>query len=227
MNAVGFELADVELVCLDMAGTTVRDAGRVLEVFDRAIVEIAQRQPTDQERDFVVKTMGQSKIEVFTALLHDEAKALQATRAFERYYQEAVEVLGVEEMPGATELFQRLRDRGVHVFLTTGFSASTQELLIHKLDWYSLIDGALCPTEQLRGRPHPDKLLAASLAARVTSMTNVVYVGDTIMDVQSGKNAGLGGVIGVLTGGFSEQALLHAGADRVLSSITELAVVLA
>lgn len=37
-----------------MAGTTVQDAGRVLEVFDRAILEIEGRQPTDEERAYVV-----------------------------------------------------------------------------------------------------------------------------------------------------------------------------
>ncbi|WP_298335261.1 HAD family hydrolase [Ferrimicrobium sp.] len=219
-----YELRNVELVCFDMAGTTVQDAGRVLEVFDRAILEIEGRQPTDEERAYVARTMGQSKIEVFSALLHSDVKAIQATQAFERYYREAVEASGVEEIPGATDLLRRLHHQGIRVFLTTGFAAVTQELLIDKLGWAPFIDGALCPTEQLRGRPYPDMLLAASLAAQVTSMAQVVSVGDTTMDATSGRNSAVGAVIGVLTGGFSEEALRQAGAHRVLPSVANLAL---
>ncbi|MCI2975996.1 MAG: HAD hydrolase-like protein [Ferrimicrobium sp.] len=222
MSVTNHYLDDVELVCFDMAGTTVLDSGRVLDAFDRAIIEITHRQPTHDERNFVVHTMGQSKIEVFTALLHDESMALQATEAFERHYEEAVQTSGVDEMQGAANLFAQLRKADIRVFLTTGFSATTQELLIDTLGWRSLIDGALCPTESLRGRPHPDMVLAAALAARVTSMAKVASVGDTTMDALSGKNAGAGSVIGVLTGGFTEQALLRAGATTVVASIADL-----
>ncbi|WP_298445421.1 HAD family hydrolase [Ferrimicrobium sp.] len=224
MMELRYELRNVELVCFDMAGTTVQDAGRVLEVFDRAIFEIEDRKPTDEERAYVVRTMGQSKIEVFTALLHSDSKALQATRAFEHYYREAVEASGVEEIPGATDLFRQLHHHGVRVFLTTGFAAVTQELLIDKLGWAPFIDGALCPTDQLRGRPFPDMILAASLAARVSSMAQVMSVGDTTMDATAGRNAAVGDVIGVLTGGFTKEALLQAGAHRVLPSVASLAL---
>jgi phosphoglycolate phosphatase-like HAD superfamily hydrolase len=47
-------------------------------------------------------------------------------------------------------------------------------------------------------------------------------VGDTTMDAHTGKNAGVGTVIGVLTGGFSEQALLGAGGTTVVPSIANL-----
>lgn len=169
--------------------------------------------------------MGQSKIEVFGALLHSDVKAILATRTFQRYYREAVEASGVEEIAGATDLLRRLHHQGIHVFLTTGTAAVTQELLIGKLGWAPFIDGALCPTEQLRGRrPYPDMLSAASLAAQVMSMALVVSVGDTTMDATSGRNSAVGVVIGVLTGGFSEEALRQAGAHRMLPSVANLAL---
>jgi phosphoglycolate phosphatase len=222
MTTSTYCLQDVELVCFDMAGTTILDSGRVMDAFERAIIAIEHREPTDDERSYVMSTMGKSKIEVFTALLGNDSKALQATHAFEQHYREAVLTSGVDEIPGAAQLFRQLRAVGMRVFLTTGFSASTQELLIDTLGWETLIDGALCPTESLRGRPYPDMILAAALAAQVTSMAKVVAVGDTTMDAHTGKNAGVGTVIGVLTGGFSEQALLGAGATTVVPSIANL-----
>jgi phosphoglycolate phosphatase-like HAD superfamily hydrolase len=49
-----------------------------------------------------------------------------------------------------------------------------------------------------------------------------VVVGDTESDARAGINAGAGLVVGVLTGGRSEQALRSAGAHEVLASIADL-----
>jgi phosphoglycolate phosphatase-like HAD superfamily hydrolase len=57
---------DIELICFDMAGTTVIDNGLVLEAFRRTIDDL---EVTGEERTlaeaYVIETMGQSKIEVF------------------------------------------------------------------------------------------------------------------------------------------------------------------
>ena len=56
---------DVELICFDMAGTTVLDNGLVLEAFRRTIedLEVGPDEAVSAEA-YVIETMGQSKIEV-------------------------------------------------------------------------------------------------------------------------------------------------------------------
>lgn len=212
----------LELACFDMAGTTVADEGRVIEAFRGALAEVTGRLPTDEEMAVVRTTMGQSKIEVFTRLIGDRALATRATAAFEAHYAEAIRTHGIEEVRGATALMRRLRRAGTRVVLTTGFSAPTQSLLIDALQWADLIDEAICPTQELRGRPYPDMLLAAALGARVTDLAHAMSVGDTPMDARSGKAARFGRVIGVLTGGFAPEALRAAGATDVVASVAAL-----
>lgn len=58
----------IELVVMDMAGTTVSDDGRVIEAFDAAATAVGLAESgADREdaRRYVLETMGQSKIEVF------------------------------------------------------------------------------------------------------------------------------------------------------------------
>lgn len=217
------EATPLELVCFDMAGTTVADDGRVVDAFDRALREVAGRPPTHDELATVRATMGQSKIEVFTQLLGDPDAAQRATHAFEGHYANAVRDHGVEEVRGAAALFGQLRRLGTRVVLTTGFSSVTQSLLIETLGWGDLIDGALCPSPELRGRPFPDMLLAAALHWKITDLACTMSVGDTPMDARSGARARFGHVVGVRTGGFTEDALRAEGATFVVDSVADLA----
>ncbi|MCU1404009.1 MAG: oxidoreductase, partial [Glaciihabitans sp.] len=76
----------IELVVLDMAGTTVVDDGIVERAFERAArrVGLDSYRPLDAALQYVRDTMGQSKIEVFRHLTDgDEAAAQTANREFE------------------------------------------------------------------------------------------------------------------------------------------------
>src|ERR1700722_16552637 len=80
----------IELGALDMAGTTVSDDGVVMQAFDRALEAVggvAGAGAVGDPGEFVLRTMGQSKIEVFTTLFGgDGDKAATANAAFEAAY---------------------------------------------------------------------------------------------------------------------------------------------
>ncbi|HEX4215759.1 MAG TPA: phosphonatase-like hydrolase [Candidatus Dormibacteraeota bacterium] len=217
----------LQLVCLDMAGTTVADAGAVMAAFGAALDEVkvpAARRPSME--DEVRRTMGASKIMVFRALLGDEDIAQQANRAFERAYDRQVESGAVAPIPGAEEVIRRLRVSGLQVALLTGFSASTRDRLLESLGWCELIDATLCPEEAGRGRPYPDLVLGALLVTGADDVAAVAVVGDTASDMESGLRAGASRRIGVLTGAHDEPALRAAGATDVVPSICEVPAVL-
>lgn len=214
----------IELVVLDMAGTTVRDDGVVEQAFQRAAERtgVADRMPRPQALQYVRDTMGMSKIDVFTHLAGgDVAAAIAATAAFEAAYSEIIAEQGVLEIPGAAEAIVGLRDAGLKVALTTGFAPVTRDALIDALGWHELIDLALSPVDAGRGRPAPDLVLTALLRTGTPSVQAVAVVGDTSSDVESGRRAGAGFVAGVLSGAHDRDAL--ADADAVLDDVTALA----
>ncbi|WP_019180291.1 HAD-IA family hydrolase [Microbacterium yannicii] len=219
----------VELVVLDMAGTTVRDDGIVERAFARAAnaTGVAERMPWAEALDYVRVTMGQSKIEVFTHLAGgDRAKAEEATAAFESAYSDLIVEEGVEPIAGARETLEQLRAAGLSVVLTTGFAPVTRDAILEGLRWRPLVDGALSPVDAGRGRPAPDLVLAALLHARASAVASVVVVGDTASDIASGRAAGAGLVVGVLSGAHDRAALEAAGADAVIADVTELPALL-
>ncbi|MEN2736180.1 phosphonatase-like hydrolase [Microbacterium sp. X-17] len=223
------DLADLELVVLDLAGTTVVDDGLVEQAFLRA-VDAAGLAVTDDEqrraRRFAHDTMGQPKIAVFRALADDEDQAEHANAVFESAYAELAADQGLRPVPGAEDLIRRLRSLGVAVVLTTGFSRATQDTVLDALGWRDLADLTLSASDARRGRPYPDLPLTALLRTGASSVEGMVVVGDTASDIASGLAAGAGLVVGVLTGAHDERTLTAAGADAVIGSVADLAELL-
>jgi phosphoglycolate phosphatase len=210
----------ITVACLDMAGTTVRDDGTVLEAFAGAVA--AQNLPArafNQAMTDVRSSMGQSKIEVFRRLLASEDNAQQANRIFEASYAESVRAGLVAPLPGAAETMTALRAAGIKVCLATGFAPVTRDALLDALGWRPLIDLALSPADAGRGRPWPDLPLTALLRLGGGAVSELAVVGDTASDVESGLRAGAGLVAGVTTGAGSRESLVAAGAPHVLDSI--------
>jgi phosphoglycolate phosphatase-like HAD superfamily hydrolase len=73
-----------------------------------------------------------------------------------------------------------------------------------------------------QGRPAPYMIFHAMEAARVSSVAEVIAVGDTPLDLQAGTNAGVRGVIGVLSGASKEERLLPEPHTDILPSVAEL-----
>ncbi|MEH0109310.1 HAD family hydrolase [Tersicoccus sp. MR15.9] len=219
------------LVCLDMNGTTVEDDGLVLECFGEALASqgIAPGSAAHQTMlSFVEQTMGSSRLEVFKRLFGAApGPALAANRVFERGYASAASGGRVRAVDGAVDVLLRLRDEGVHVALTTGFSRQTQNQILDLLGWTGLVDLSLCPDDAGRGAPYPDMVLTALLALDLDDVRAVMTVGDSRAAVLAGRRAGAGANIGVLTGPHGEADLLEAGADVVVPSVRAVPGVLA
>jgi len=212
---------DVELICFDMAGTTVLDNGLVLEAFRRTIEDLGvDANDAESAEAYVIETMGQSKIEVFTALFGERASI--ANEAFERNFVESAQVLGVSEIPGARSTVETLRDVGLQVALTTGFSPSTREALIDVLGWGDLFELRVSPVDAGRGRPAPDMLWCCALKAQITAASSLMVVGDTASDMIAGLRAGAGYCVGVLSGNDDQARLIANGADDVIDSVVDL-----
>jgi phosphonatase-like hydrolase len=215
-----------ELVVLDLAGTTVVDDGLVESAFARAWNRVRETEVGREAAiDHVRATMGQSKIEVFRAIA-DEETAQALNGAFEDALLELIDEGSCAPIPGAEETIRALRSRGLAIAFTTGFSRSTADAIIESLGWNELADVVLTPADAGRGRPAPDLALVALLRTQTSSVAAMVTVGDTESDSASGRAAGAGLVVGVLTGGRTESGLLEAGADVVLASIADLPAIL-
>jgi phosphoglycolate phosphatase len=217
----------IKLACLDLAGTTVQDDGAVMDAFAAALGEIGLEPGTpEHERAtvYTLTTMGQSKIEVFRAIT-DQAE--RANLAFEKAYQASLSAGGAQPIPGAEQAIRDLRDRGVKVALTTGFSPTTRSALLDALGWADLVDLALSPVDAGRGRPWPDLVLTALIRLGVDDVREVCVAGDTTSDLLTGSRAGAAIVAGVLTGAHGPEDFANVPHTHVLESVADLPAVVA
>src|SRR6201991_2752371 len=216
----------IQLAVIDMAGTTVADDGLVVSSFESAATAAGVPESgheRDSARQYVLDTMGQSKISVFRALFETEERAQQANAAFERAYKQLIDEGRAEPIDGAAHAISRLRDAGIRVALTTGFSGTTQEKLLAALGWQSLADLVLAPGDGVRGRPFPDLILTALIRLQVDGVRNVASLGDTSNDVDSALRAGCAIAAGTLTGAHTEEQLRAAGATHVVGTVADFA----
>ena len=209
-----------------MAGTTVTDDG----VVERAFVEAMMGEGLIDEGelrgalDVVRRTMGQSKIDVFRALLGDEDRAQAANRAFEAAYERAVARGDVRPAPEAEDVMRRLRDAEIAVCLITGFAPATRDAIIDALGWRSMVDLALSPADVGRGRPWPDLVLSAATHFGVEP-AEVAVCGDTVSDLLCGTRAGAAVVAGLVVDEDRLAEMAAAPHTHLLSSLRELPTV--
>lgn len=216
----------IQVAVLDMAGTTVADDGLVVSAFEAAATAAglpADGDERDRARQYVLDTMGQSKIVVFRALFGTEDRARRANDEFERAYAELIDNGHAAPIAGAAEAITELRGAGIKVALTTGFSAVTQDKLLAALGWQQLADLVLAPGAGVRSRPYPDLVLTALMRLQADSVDNVAVLGDTSTDVESALRAGAAIAAGALTGAHSEEDLRAAGATHVVGSVVDFA----
>ncbi len=129
------------------------------------------------------------------------------------------ELIGeVQPMDGATELLRELREDGVATVLASSAKADEVEHYIGLLDAEDLIDGWTSSADVERTKPHPDLVQAAR---GKTGAGAVVMVGDSTWDIKAAAAADIP-TLAVLTGGFSKEELLDAGAAAIVESIGRL-----
>jgi phosphoglycolate phosphatase-like HAD superfamily hydrolase len=124
----------------------------------------------------------------------------------------------VEPLHGARELIVDLKESGHAVVLASSAKQQEVDYYLDLLDARDLADGWTTSADVEATKPEPDLVVAALEKA---GDRNGVMVGDSTFDCEAAARAGIE-TLAVLTGGFSEQELLDAGAARVFGSIDEV-----
>src|ERR1700709_2138099 len=114
----------IDLVALDMAGTTVDDRGSVYVALKSSVEETGA---TVADAD-LQKWMGTDKVAAITALMRlggQDPSVERVSAAFERFREILAEFYRENPpvaLPGVEDALRELQSRGILISLTTGFS---------------------------------------------------------------------------------------------------------
>ena len=218
----------IELAVLDMAGTTLRDAGEVEACFAQSIRE----EGLNISDDWIKSVQGWSKHTVFQEMwriligaehpeYHERVEHSYAgfKKILEAYYRSQP----IQPTEGCQETFAWLREQGIKIALTTGFYREVADLILHRLGWLqglddnyraqgaaSTIDLSLTSDMVPEGRPAPDMIFLAMQTFGIEDPQRVVKVGDTPSDLEAGLRANCRYSIGLTNGTHTRaQLTLH------------------
>jgi phosphonatase-like hydrolase len=214
---------DLKLLVFDLAGTTIKDRGQVADAFIAALAE--QRVAITAAE--LSEVRGSSKREAVLHFIPEGPDRMQradmAYASFREHLAQRYGREGVEPIDGAEQLFRWLRAKGVRIALNTGFDRDLTGLLLRALSWEEgIVDAVVCGDEVRQGRPAPYLIFRAMEFTATTSVHQVANVGDTVLDLKAGHNAGVRWNVGVLSGAHGRPQLERAPHTHILQSLTEL-----
>jgi len=204
------------LILFDCDGTLVDSHRHIVAVMRRAFLE-SDLEPPAEER--VREIIGLSLDAAVYALMPDApALARQAVaEGYRRLYRELPAGHGL--YPGVRETLTALAERGWWMGVVTGKSAAGLLRVFEDFDlgrfFFAWRTADQCPS-----KPHP-AMARECMAELGVPAERTWVVGDAVMDMEMARAAGARG-IGVSFGAASPEALLDAGAERVVDRFDAL-----
>ncbi|WP_236969618.1 HAD-IA family hydrolase [Membranihabitans marinus] len=221
-------MKNVKLVVFDMAGTTVDEDNVVYKTLQKAINQYDESVTLDFVLDHGA---GKEKHQAIKDIVIHLAEGQRWLNMSEVIFSEFVKMLDlaygdlvVKPCAGVVDFIGELRKLGIKVALNTGYNSEVANLLLKKLSWEKGREYDILVTADLatQSRPHPDMIYLAMDGLGLKDSSDVVKIGDSIIDIEEGKNAGCGMTVGVTTGAQTRIQLLTANPTCVVDNVLEL-----
>jgi HAD superfamily hydrolase (TIGR01509 family) len=209
----------VKAVIFDIDGTLIDSVDLHAAAWQEALRHFGHDVPYDKVR----AQIGKGGDLLMPALIPEEeverrGKEIEAYRLelFKREY-----LPRVKPFPAVRELFERIAADGLRIALAS--SAKEEELERYKqiagID--DQLEAQTSSDDAKKSKPHPDIFEAALDRLEGIAATEAIAVGDTPYDAQAAGKAGLS-TIGLLCGGWPEQALREAGCIAIYRDPADL-----
>jgi phosphoglycolate phosphatase len=117
-------------------------------------------------------------------------------------------------------LFRRFHHMGMKLAIATSDDRTPTQATLEALHIEEFVSAMVCADDGIEAKPAPDMVFAICERIHI-SPQNVILVGDTTADLRMGRAAGVGRVVGTLSG-VSNANDLAPFADVLIGSIDEL-----
>ena len=200
----------------DMDGTLLDTLADLTAAVNHTLEQYGYPRRTIEQ---VRKGLGNGAVKLMAAMLPQGEETpgfADIMRDYRAWYQ-AHACVETCPYPGVPEMLKRLRQRGCKVAIVSnkphGAACELAERFFPGVPTFG-------ERPEIPRKPAPDMVFHA-LAALGAGKEGAVYVGDSEVDVQTARNAGLP-VIGVAWGFRGREALAAAGAETIVDTAAEL-----
>ncbi len=230
----------IQLVTLDMAGTTVTDHHEVEACF----AEAARQTGLTVSDERILAMQGLHKYFVFQTLWEEilgsrthpewQKRVDQSYQAFTEVLENHYLTHDLTPTEGCLELFDFLHKNNIQIALTTGFYRKVCDIILKKLGWLegldeqrvgtpsTLIQASITSDEVEKGRPAPFMIQKAMRLLGVNDPHAIINVGDTPSDIQSGFAANCHMSLAVTNGTHTAEQLAPHNPTKLIGSVLEI-----
>ncbi len=202
-------------VIFDLDGTLI-DSYQAIYLSFRYTYENLGLQPLSF--DEVKRAVGLGLSKTFSDLLGEE-RVPEALRFFRQKYEEVYRK-NTYLLPNARLVLEALPARGIKLAIATNKLGRFSREIFQHFGMDKLFATILGDEDVLQNKPHPEMLL---LAMEKMGLRNeeVVFIGDSLIDIETGKNAGVR-VFAIPTGVSTREELERAGPTLILNGLPDL-----
>lgn len=217
----------IRIVIFDMAGTAINEHNLVYKTLHESLndfdvpcslnqvlewgaghekrdaisILVKKFQPKNHEDDFIDKIFNHFKI-LLNLRYDTEPMALA---------------------DGMEEVMQYLRKEGIKIAFNTGYQRNVAQKILDRINIKEGSDIDLLVTADMveNGRPAPDMILKILEQYDIKPM-EAIKIGDSKIDIEEGKNAGVKYSLGITTGAHTREQLMEMKPDRILDAMDAL-----
>lgn len=209
-------------VLFDLIGTTVKEADP--DVFTNSFEKaFAEHNVTISISDYR-KHRGKDKKEIIQSVLISQQLSPSLTEGIYASFKKNIlhDLNKFQANDGANDIFTFLKERNIKTGIGTGLEREIFESICKHLNWdHSLFDYIGIANEIGRSRPYPDMIIDMMNKLAISDARTFLKVGDTVADIEEGKNAKVMTAV-ILSGTQCKEDLLKAGPDYVLNSLLDI-----
>jgi phosphonatase-like hydrolase len=181
----------IRAVLFDMIGTTVMEKDP--QVVNRCFENAFHEHGIPVTHEVIRANRGKDKQEAIYQILGehnaDLALAQPVLHSFKNHFRNNLG--NFQDNSGTDEIFSYLKDKGIYVGIGTGLSRDLFDPIVEHLKWTKYrFDYTGIAEEIGKGRPYPDMILGM-IKMFSLNPRSLLKVGDTIADIDEGKNAGV------------------------------------
>lgn len=203
----------------DLDGTLIDSAPDIADAANRLLQEFgAEALPVGKVMKMVGGGAPKLLERAFAAARVPMPAPEEALARFLDHYHTGPSMM-TKPYPGVTNLLARLHRAGNPIALCTNKPGRATEAILERLRWDGLFSAIVAGDDLPEKKPSALPVLAALIQAG-GSPNRALYVGDSHVDVQAARNAGMPVV--VLTHGYAHGPVSCLGADRLMTTVRPL-----
>jgi HAD superfamily hydrolase (TIGR01549 family) len=212
-------MSKIQAVIFDLDGTLVDAYQAVAESFNYSLKELGFPLV---DFETVKRNVGWGERVLFSRFV-PESRIDDLLNIYRSHHTQALRS-GVRFLPGAKEMLLMLRDQGTHLAIASNRPSPFTHLILECLNVKDVFARIVCGDQVKNPKPAADMLIKI-LADLSLLPSQVLYVGDMVVDVQTGQAADVK-TVAVLTGSSHEHELKAANPYCVIKGMDELKFIL-